>query len=142
MILGNSGFAGAGQGSQGGVAKLNSYSTNGVAPHSATQRWSYTVPTAKRADCNTSLEQIVRQTAAGAASNYYIFIDQTPNGGSTVQIASLQGISNTVGASVNSNGCIGAHGEAGDVFTGNTGDNSTTGTLMLTVQAGFIEYNV
>ena len=126
---------------RGPVAKPFVYSTNSIAPHSATQRWAYTVPTSRRALCQTSFLQIIRQTAAGASAGVYTFIDLTPNGGSTTQIANMQFISNTVGASVQSGGCSGLDIGAGDVVSGYTGDNSTTGTMMYSNEACFIEYD-
>jgi len=60
------------------------YSGSGVAPHSATVRWTYTVPAGKKAMVEFIECAVWRRTAATTAGSSRGFIQYTPQGGSTV----------------------------------------------------------
>jgi hypothetical protein len=105
------------------------YEGNGVAPHAATQRDTYTVPTGKKAFIGAAEVEVVRQTAASTAGRATIYIRVTPYGGSGTVLIVVGTWKNAVGddarLSIGQSICL----YAGDVVDIYTSDGSTGGTV-------------
>src|SRR5579859_4604376 len=83
----------------------NTYSAGGYAqlgPHTATQRWSYTVPSFFRAMVNALVCQVFRDAAAGAAGIAESYVQYTPAGASVLMLNSAFNLSNTIGSGMSS----------------------------------------
>jgi len=121
------------------VAKHYASNPSSVAPHSATVRWIYTVPSGKKAFISILQAGVTRQTAATTLGQAYAAIYLTISAVSDVILAANLN-DNTVGAKnvlVASGGVL----NAGDSIYGQTMDISTGGTCMYNVNYYTTEFN-
>ena len=112
------------------------YLHDGLAPHAATLRFSYTVPTGKKAYINMLLVALLRVTAAttvGEAKGYFIIE------GSESLMVHLWG--NAVNDGRELVGGAGALLSAGEVITAYTGDASEGGTIMYFLSLLAVEFD-
>jgi hypothetical protein len=107
--------------------KNGSYVGADIAPHTQATRFTYTVPTGKKAFVEMLQTRVQRSTAASAASRVIAWIGYQPSGGSgslmSYSVINTNGVgdkdANIVGQSIVMN--------AGDTLTGYTSDGSTGG---------------
>jgi len=124
------------------TAKLFQYGAT-VAPHSVTQRFSYTVPGAKKAYLESIYLWKRRETVAGTPGDHNLYIQYTPNGMSAATIAQLLDSTNAAGGSGLSQyytqfGLLGP----GDQITGATYDNSIGGNVQFLVALKLTEFDI
>ena len=109
--------------------QVSAYLVSGVAPHSATSRWSYTVPTGKKFRVEWMQVQMIRITAATTVDLVTSDIQLTPSGGSLAHMKYDWHYSNTVLANAVFNNTPQLTLQSGDVIADLTNDLSTGGTM-------------
>lgn len=119
---------------------IKSLRTAALAPHTTTQRWSYTVPAARKAYIGGAQSSVDRVTAAAPAALSFNTIQVTPNGGSLTDWldALIEGNNVDSRADIASSG--GFMG-AGDVIQSEDFDNSTGGTIQYFGSAMITEFD-
>lgn len=119
------------------------YRGDSVAPHVATERAKYTVPTGKKAQVQNYYTLIHVLTAATTAGVRYILCGFVPLGGTIghLMVAQLNADKNVIG-NVNS-GSVGLSTTllVGDYVVINTYDGSTAGTVDYNGSITITEYN-
>lgn len=120
---------------------LTSWNTLDAGPHATTMRWSYTVPTGKKAfiESYEIFEQIV--TAAGTPGTRIIQLRITPSGGSITVWVFLVLKSNNPG---DTQSVFAGHSGillAGDVLQSDTYDDSTGGTVAYIASSKITEFD-
>jgi hypothetical protein len=110
------------------VQKVNNYNATLVTPHSITERWSYTVPSGKKAMVEILEAEVLRAQAASTVGLAEALIALTPSGGSEKSVLCARIFDNTVAA--RSTQAIGSALLllADDKLTGKTVDTSTGGS--------------
>lgn len=123
------------------VSRTSYYSSGAIAPHGITERWTYTVPTGKKAFVQSLLAVAQRITAAAPVSQYAALVTVTPNGGTLARVLLALLLTNNVGDSAREH--YGASGAlaAGDVLASSTVDLSTGGTVDYNLSAWYIEFD-
>jgi hypothetical protein len=123
------------------LAKNNEYSQPAIGPHSAVQRWIYTVPTSKKAYLEACECSVTRDAAAAASGLVAAEVRYTPALGVAQRIIPLLFADNVVGSphalAVSSYGFM----QAGDAVSGVTTDASTGGTLNYTLGQKSTEFD-
>jgi hypothetical protein len=116
---------------------------NTLAPHGATERWTYTVPANRRALIELLQCGAKRISVAGTPAAVQVYVKVTPNGGSDTYTlyADLTSADNAIGSkeALSSQGTIAL--EAGDLIHGSTSDGSTTGTVEYVLTAKITEFD-
>jgi hypothetical protein len=110
------------------AVKQQTFQGIGLAPHSGTSRYTYTVPSLKKAQVTLMTLQVHRATVATTAGEVRAELEYTPSAGVTAELVSHRVTDNTlavwrtfvVGASI--------IGFAGDIIDLITADASTGGT--------------
>lgn len=119
----------------------NDFATSSLAPAGNTSRWSYTVPSARKAALESSLANVIRETAATTAAYSAFTIQYTPSGGGGITIVRAGFNNNAVGTQgLDSKGSVG-YLLAGDNIQGFTFDASTAGTLRGDVAVKVTEFD-
>jgi len=117
------------------------YKGDGVAPHSSTLRWTYTVPAGKKAWVELLVNRVKRSGAATTPDAVLSQIYLTPYGGSISTLLYVFFNSNTLGAGdtiiVPASMMLGA----GDVLSAYTQDASTGGLVDYLVSAKITEFD-
>ncbi len=113
------------------------YDTTGIAPHTVTTRWTYTVPSNRKALIAWTDMVWTRLTAAGAAARVTIRI--VLGSGAVPSMRTIN--SNAVDATNTATGQVGQTLLAGESVSGTTQDNSTGGTCDYTISAGGTEFD-
>jgi hypothetical protein len=108
---------------------LNYQEEGAIAPHSATVRWTYTVPTARKAMLQLIEVYLYRDTVATTLGYSDVWINMTPSGGSTYILVDAQLFVNTIGAAGPSPVSSGIILLPGDAVSGVDFDSSTAGTM-------------
>jgi hypothetical protein len=111
------------------VHKLYVYSAAGVAPHTVTARWNYTVPSGKKAMIEFLHVRILRSTAASTAGKVTAAISITPSGASSNDVMVANILTNNVGDKDALVSGATLTLLAGDKIAANTSDASTGGTI-------------
>jgi len=119
----------------------NTYNASGVAPHSLTTRWTYTVPTGKKALLEQAMTYIMRSTAATTLGWASLKIWYQPSGGTNREMVYVDLYDNTVAAKTISHFSFAMVLLAGDVLTGTSADTSTGGTCNYTLTAKATEFD-
>jgi hypothetical protein len=111
------------------ITTLYVYSAAGVAPHTTTPRWTYTVPSGKKAMIEFLHVRILRSAAATTAGKVTAAISITPSGGPSADIMVANILTNNVGdrEALVSGATLTLL--AGDKIAGYTSDASTGGTI-------------
>lgn len=78
-------------------AGQNNIYTNTVAPHAETDRWTYTVPSNKKAWLSTVCLQMTRVTVAAPIGKYYALMYYQPAGGSNFAFLYISSFANVAG---------------------------------------------
>lgn len=123
------------------VGKNNSYGFQSLAPHAATQRWSYTVPAAKRYQLSSLVCTLLRDSLAGTGGIAQTYIMYTPSGGAQGFLLAAVIDTNTVGAEQGLAVAASMVMTVGDLIAGFTTDASTTGTVLYGVSQAGTEYD-
>lgn len=111
-----------------------------IAPAGTTVRWTYTVPTAKKALVDVVTMQATRQTAAAPIGEAAALIEVTSLDASVARL--IQSLfNNTVGAAANGNFAAAIPMQAGETLIGKTYDFSTGGTVNYNVAAHLVEFD-
>lgn len=123
------------------IHRLNAYDASSVAPHTANNRWAYTVPTGKKAFVEYMCVTVRRDGAPTTAGLVMAYISVQPSGGSETTIAYAIHLNATVGTFDKT--LVGASIMLfpGDVLRGYTIDLSTGGTMALNVSAKLTEFD-
>lgn len=116
------------------------YAANNVAPHVATQRWSYTVPSGKKAWLESLFLFVIRQTAATAAGRSGCAITVTQDA-LMVNLLNNEFTDNTVNHLKDMFATNFGILVAGNVVTGWTFDESTGGTMGYTIAAKLTQFD-
>jgi len=117
------------------------YLGTGITPHTATERWTYTVGANKKAWLELLIAQVQRATAATTAGIPQVSIFFTPSGGSETSLVWSWERGNAVG-----NKCtmvasgVGILG-SGDIIRSTTFDDSTGGTMDYAAIAKITEFD-
>lgn len=118
----------------------NYYST-AIAPHTLTTRWTYTVPTGKKALLEFALVKAIRSVAATTAGTVYAYLSLTPSGLTVVVLGVIELMANSVGdhdaSLVGQSIVLGA----GDALLAATLDTSTGGTVDYSLAAKLTEFD-
>lgn len=112
-----------------------------VAPHSPTSRWTYTVPAGKRSYVEVNYVDLARATVATSAATTFAQIYSSNSDASDTVISYTRIFANVAGTydrSITSAVCI---LNAGNSLTGQTGDNSTDGTIQYTVGSKYTQFD-
>lgn len=123
------------------ATKGKSYGASGVAPHVATQRWTYTVPANRKAMLESAQIVQMRETAAGPVGRSSSYIATTTSDAVSAVAAYAVMILNAVGNPIADSKPLQAVLIAGDVVSGNTEDLSTGGTVFYQCNAKLTEYD-
>lgn len=102
-----------------------------VAPHAQTQRWIYTVPSARKAQITLLENWVNRITVATTASQVTMFIKNTPSGGSTLVVSEATFFGNNIDSRTQHTRGNTAILLAGDAIESDDSDASTAGTAHL-----------
>lgn len=108
---------------------VNSANTVAAAPHGGVNRWTYTVPTARKFQIGNLYVLCVRATVAGTGALFGASIISTPSGGAAATILDTQSMSNAIDGGKHIASGNSSVLKAGDNLVGNDFDNSTTGTI-------------
>lgn len=106
-----------------------SFVAGGVAPHTDTARFTYTVPTSYYATLTWSYLENHRDTVATTAGESIVYLTVTQPGETEVTWRKISLVANTVGASSISQVAHEILLEPGAVVKAYTADNSTGGTV-------------
>jgi hypothetical protein len=117
------------------------YTVNGAAPHSAIDRWTYTVPTGKKAMLEALDGLICILTAATTAGRRKIYVRLTKSGGGSADIMNLQISTNGVGDVQTKTLGTSLLMLQGDTITGFTADESVGGTVDYRLMAKLTEFD-
>lgn len=126
---------------RGPTVKSAGYSQGGIAPHAATDRWTYTVPANRKTAAQCIQAAVTREGVAGAPGLQLTRIRYTQAGGSLIELIYAPVLANTTGAQsnlINSGTLVML---AGDLIVGNTYDNSTGGTGNYSCSIQALEYD-
>jgi len=115
----------------------NNYSGDSVAPHSVTDRWSYTCPAGRIAMVMLVFLEMMRQTAPTTAGQ--AALEMILSG--TVRICDIRETTSTVGVVKYFGYGQGAILIAGQTILARTQDGSTGGGYMYTLSANVMEFN-
>jgi len=123
------------------IVRVQNYNPTAVAPHAQQQRWSYTVPTGKKAFIELMQVQAYRATAATTVGMAQAGIFYYPNGGTNQPLLLEYIRTNNVGDRAAD--AIGNSGVllASDQLTAYTQDNSTGGTVDYNLNAKIMEFD-
>ena len=110
------------------TAKSFGFFTSGVAPHTATTRWTYTVPANRKFVVGLIQNLVIRLSVATTAGETAAYNQYTPNGGGMVTTLVAINYGNAASNGMNTVGSSGQVINAGDVINGQTYDTSTGGT--------------
>jgi len=117
------------------------YSGALVAPHSSTERWTYTVPAGKKAYLEVAFAYTTRRTTATTAAQLTIIVSFTPSGGTTAAIMELSHWDNTLYISRTQNLAMSIVMLVGDTLNATTSDASTGGTNDFIITAKLTEFD-
>lgn len=117
------------------------YKGNGIAPHSATARFNYTVPTSKAARIGLASLFAMRYTVATTNDYAEVRIVGYPTGGAVPDMFLRQLYTNTNGLGVAASGNMNIIAQAGREFQGFTSDASTGGTINYSLSLSYTEYD-
>lgn len=117
------------------------YTVNIQSPHSQTQRWTYTVPSGKKAMLEALDGLICIQSAATTPGRRKIMVQLTKAGGGSAQIFNLQIITNNVGDIQTKALGTSILLLSGDTLSGFTADESTGGTVDYRLMAKLTEFD-
>jgi hypothetical protein len=120
---------------------MDQFGTSGAAPHASTVRWTYTVPSGKKAYLEWVNAWLRRVTAAAPVGRATSVINYTPSGGAAGSIVIARHINNAVDAVDRDGGSVGAFLGAGDVVNASTEDLSTGGTVDYLVVSKRAEFD-
>jgi len=123
------------------ISRVDSASADGVTPHGATDRLTYTVPAGKKALIEQADAKIWRQTAATTAGEVFVAFTVTPGGGSQQFVMRDAFFTNAVNDSAKLSMSPNMTLKAGDVFTIATFDGSTGGTTRYRLGYKLTEYD-
>ena len=118
-----------------------SYAVTGVAPHSNTQRATYTVPAGRKARVTTAKLTHLRTTAATTAGIVLAYAQLTPVGASAGILYLTQSLNGAVGAGDELNAQGQAVLLAGDQIALYTADVSTGGTVNYDLYLHLTEFD-
>lgn len=122
------------------IAKNQANKQSAIAPAAETVRWTYTVPTAKRAQVMAGCSSVVRVTAAAPAG--YAYAALRHNDGTTTAYYCLAAeIGNAVDSDARAQIGNGPTALAGHVLDAVTADASTGGTVTFENHASIVEYD-
>jgi len=124
------------------VSVIKWWGMQDVAPHFSTQRWTYTVPTSKKAyieNVNAMAVRTVVATTVGRVCDYVVYY---PSGGGSLWLTEAEFIKNAVGDSDKNNIACPITMLVGDTVTGFTSDDSTAGTVDHFLMAKITEFDV
>lgn len=124
-----------------GTAQTIVYGANSVAPHAQTTRASYTVPANRKAVVEASFVQMIRDSAAAAASIVQASFYYTKSGGSAQQVINAFSGSNVLWSGDHFGIGWSLRLFAGDVIDLRTSDVSTGGTNTFNLFARATEYD-
>lgn len=122
------------------VVSSKMYQGGAVAPHSTTQRWTYTVPAGKRVFINLLYIHMFRDGTPGTPSlaSAWVAINDGVN---TYECGSIKTVSGTLGYAeglvVPGFGFL----TAGQIIASNTYDNSTGGTFSYRLNMSYVEFD-
>lgn len=120
----------------------NQYNAQAVAPHGATTRWTYTVPSNFRTMVSSIFAQFMRITAAAPVGRLSAGVQYTASGGAGEFMLRGVCLTNVIGDKDSQSW----HGDmvmlAGDNLLGTTSDAGTGGTVDYTVSWQGVEFNV
>jgi hypothetical protein len=119
-----------------------SYYTIAIAPHIATERWSYTVPSGRLAFMESLIGQVMRVSAATSMAYAEVDFYLTPSGGSKTWIWGALIYDNTVGKKDSQMMGQSMMLLTGDKITCETYDGSTGGTCMYSGATKITEFDV
>lgn len=123
------------------AVQFAAYSASAVAPHTATVRATYTVPTGKKAYLESLLCRARRNAAASAVGQQIAYAQYTPSGGAASIFIMAELFNNTVGATAFVNQGQSGLMAAGDIIDLVTVDNSTTGSGDYNLAARIVQYD-
>jgi len=112
-----------------------------LSPHVVTTRWSYTVPSGKKAWVQIATIFCMRRTAATTMGEVYVFLVIVPSGGSLKRLMIACFVDNTVWVKDKAYGGVGILLRAGDAVNANTADSSTGGTVDYYCGAKITEFD-
>ena len=123
------------------ITVFKRYVATDVAPHAATERWSYTVPKGRKAFVEYLAASAVRITIAGPHGLVTACIDLGIAGASAESVMAAQVMTNEIGDKDRVNIGHSLTLEGGDVLTSSTTDLSTGGTMAYRTIAKIIEFD-
>jgi len=123
------------------IQRSNFYVAGTVAPHTSTQRWSYTCPSGKKAMVEVLMANVMRDSAATTVGVAESGVFLSPGGSGSVIIVSAEILENTVGARNYFSLGVSLTLLATDVISGSTFDASTGGTCRYQLSYKIIEYD-
>ena len=116
--------------------KEGGYAGSAVAPHTLTQRFTYTVPTGKKFFLENAYAYLMRYAAADAAERVMASISARGQ-----SLAFTQIMTNAVGDKDSMNVGRSVIMQAADVLLGNTSDASTAGSVDYSLNYHGIEFD-
>lgn len=114
---------------------------NNQAPHTATQRWTYTVPAGKKAFVEAALVYIRRSAAATTAARVQLTIGVTPSGGLDRVLLLAQILTNNIGDYDRADLGQSITLLPGDLIDADSVDDSTGGTINYNTVAKITEFD-
>ena len=120
---------------------LYRYQVFDAAPHALVQRWSYTVPSGKKAFIEMAGAYVVRVTVATTAGLVYDRVQYQVSGGSAFSILWALLYTNTIGDKDRADVGHSLILNAGDAIFGWTGDASENGTVTHQILAKVTEFD-
>ncbi len=112
------------------------------APHGETERWSYTVPSGKRAYIETLFLYVRRTSVATTVGYANVYVRYLPAGGSQVLLLMAELYDNNMGANAIQHGTQFGLINPGDKLLAITRDTSMGGVINPTVSAKIIEFDL
>lgn len=117
------------------------FNGGGIAPHVATTRASYTVPTNRKAYVEITQGYVQRDTAAAPAARSRFEVQETPSGSGAFGLAEVSISTNAVGDQAILQSLSSFMLGAGDLHALATQDASTGGTCYFHLGSKIVEYD-
>lgn len=120
---------------------LKSVVSSSVGPHGGTNRWTYTVPTGRKASVQGTRNFVQRTAAAAPVGQVQSYFNFLPAAGGAGQLGVIELFTNTVNDGADQTWSSLGDLLAGDGLTGSDSDASTGGTVTFTQTAKIVEYD-
>lgn len=128
-------------GDRNAITRVNTYNALSIAPHADVQRWSYTVPAAKKFQISGGQIMSYQSTVVGVAGRNQAYLRITPSGGAATIFLHRSRILGTAGETADDICPAGGMLSTGDNIEARTADLATGGSVDYNLNITGFEYD-